>query len=105
LALRGAVQRDIPGIFEFERAQAGLNTVAWLCRSWEEEGVTSAATAAGLDLTPLSAYGTTGLMRPGVVFGFSAFTPEELQNAAGRLASALRAKPHIGLSAATPTGA
>jgi GntR family transcriptional regulator / MocR family aminotransferase len=98
LALREAVQRDLRGIFEFETEQAGLNTVAWLCRAWEEEGVVSAAAAAGLDLTPLGAYGTTGLMRPGVVFGFSAFTPEELQKAAARLAQALRANRH-GLSA------
>ncbi|MGA7411120.1 MAG: PLP-dependent aminotransferase family protein, partial [Bryobacteraceae bacterium] len=90
-ALRQAVQRDLPDIFEIETGQAGLNTVAWLCRSWEEEEVTSAAAASGLDLTPLGAYGTTGLMRPGVVFGFSAFTPEELQKAIARLALALRA--------------
>jgi hypothetical protein len=38
-----------------------------LCRTWEEEAVTSAAVAAGLHLTPLGAYRTTGLMRPGVL--------------------------------------
>lgn len=103
LALRQAVQRDLAGVFEFETVQAGLNTVAWLRRTWEEGEVTSAAAAAGLDLTPLGAYGTTGLMRPGVVFGFSAFTPEELQKAVARLALALRARRHAGLATAAPT--
>lgn len=105
LALREAAHRELRGIFEFETVQAGLHTVAWLCRTWEEDEVSFAAAAAGLDLTPLGAYGTTGLMRPGVVFGFSAFTPEELRKAVSGLALALRSGRNAGSPAAARVGA
>ena len=98
-------QRDLPEVFEFEAVQAGLNTVAWLRRAWGEEEVTSAAISAGLELTPFGAYGTTALMRPGVVFGFSAFTTEELHKAVARLALALRALRTTRLASAARSSA
>jgi GntR family transcriptional regulator / MocR family aminotransferase len=103
--IRKAVERDLPDVFEFPAIAAGLDTMAWLRRTWEEEEVASAAIAAGLELTPLGAFGKTALMRPGVVFGFSAFTEEEMQKAVARLVLALRAKRATRFSTATASGA
>lgn len=103
--LRQGIQRDLPEVFEFEAEPAGLNMVAWLRRGWEEEDVTSASLSAGLELTPLGAYGSTALMRPGFLFGFGAFTVEELQKAIARLVLALHAKPTARYSVAAPSSA
>ncbi len=103
--LRQGIQRDLPDVFDLETEPAGLNMVGWLRRGWEEADVTSASLSAGLELTPLSAYGSTALMRPGFLFGFGGFTVEELQKAVARLVLALRAKPSARFSTAAPSSA
>ena len=90
--LRAIFTSEFEGIFELDETNAGLQTIAWLGRGWDEDEVASAGLAAGLEITPLGAYGRTALLRPGVVLGFAAWTEEEIRRAATRLLLALRAK-------------
>lgn len=100
--LAGVFASEFSGVFEMEETCAGLQTIAWLGRGWDEDEVASAGLAAGLEITPLGAYGHTALLRPGVVLGFATWNEEEIRRAATRLALALRAKRAF--SAAAPSG-
>jgi GntR family transcriptional regulator / MocR family aminotransferase len=100
--LRSVFASEFKGVFELEETCAGLQTIAWLDRGWEEDEVASAGLAAGLEITPLGAYGRTALLRPGVVLGFAAWNEEEIRRAATRLALALRAKRAFSAAASGP---
>jgi GntR family transcriptional regulator/MocR family aminotransferase len=90
--LRAAFAIEFAGVLELDETETGLQTIAWLGRGWDEDEVASAGLAAGLEVTPLGAYGRTALLRPGVVLGFAAWNEEEIRRATTRLALALRAK-------------
>jgi DNA-binding transcriptional MocR family regulator len=54
--------------------------------------VACCAAEEGVELPMLSSFGRTALMRPGVVFGFAAFSEKQIRSAAQKLGRALRSK-------------
>jgi GntR family transcriptional regulator/MocR family aminotransferase len=89
-ALADSVQSELSGFIDLEPTQGGLHAVGWLARGLEEEWVTSSAAQAGIELPLLSTFGKTALMRPGVVFGFAAFSEKIIRQTVKSLGDMLR---------------
>lgn len=89
-ALAQSVDAELGEFVDLEPAEGGLQAVGWLKRGMEEQTVAACASAARLDLPPLSRFGRTALLRPAVVFGFASFTEKQIAAAVKRLARALR---------------
>lgn len=71
---------------EFPFTDGGMNQTGYFIEGQTDaEKVSSNLLAAGFDVPPLSRY-STGVPRPGLVFGFTAFEPKTIQSAVGRLA-------------------
>ena len=90
-ALAESVDSELNEFMDLEPAEAGLHAVGWLKRGVEEQVVAHCAAAAGVDLPLLSSFGRTALMRPGVVFGFAAFSEKQIRRAVQKLGRRLRA--------------
>lgn len=65
-------------------------------RGVDEKTLAGCAAAAGIELPLLSSFGRTALVRPGVVFGFAAFSEKQIRSAVRKLARALRAATRPG---------
>ncbi len=89
-ALADSVQSELSGFIDLEPTQGGLHAVGWLARGLEEERVTSSAAQAGIELPLLSTFGKTALVRPGVVFGFAAFSEKIIRQTVKSLGEILR---------------
>ena len=88
--LADSVQSELSGFIDLEPAQGGLHAVGWLARGVAEERVTSSAAQAGIELPLLSTFGKTALVRPGVVFGFAAFSEKIIRQTVKSLGEMLR---------------
>ena len=91
-ALAESVDSELDEFIDLEPAEGGLHAVGWLKRGLDEQAVANCAETAGVELPLLSKFGHTALMRPGVVFGFAAFSEKQIRRAVRRLRSALRSK-------------
>jgi GntR family transcriptional regulator/MocR family aminotransferase len=88
-ALAESVDSELRDFVELEPADGGLHAVGWLKRGVDEQAVANCAAAAGVELPLLSSFGRTALVRPGVVFGFAAFSERQIRSAVRKLARAL----------------
>ena len=89
-ALVAAVRRRLPPGYEIEPPRAGLHAVLWLPRGMDDRGAAQAAAEAGVETIAVSAFARRRLARGGLVLGFAAFPPREIERAVERLAEALR---------------
>jgi GntR family transcriptional regulator/MocR family aminotransferase len=88
--------RDLRGLLEIPPIEAGLQIVGWLRQGVSAEGAASAAGQAGVEVTPLSRYGSARGPREGIQLGFAPLRPKEIEEGVRRLAVAwknLRSKP------------
>jgi GntR family transcriptional regulator / MocR family aminotransferase len=92
-ALTEAVGSDLADFIDLEPVNGGLHAVGLLRRGVDEDTVATCAATAGIELPLLSSYGNTALVRPGVVFGFAAFTDKRIRQTVRKLADALNT-PH-----------
>jgi GntR family transcriptional regulator / MocR family aminotransferase len=102
--VRECFATDLRGVLELDAANAGLHAVGWLGRGFDEREVVSTALAAGIDLMPLSSFGRTALLRPGVVLGVGGWQEDEIRRATARLALALGLSRTPVLAMSAPTG-
>jgi GntR family transcriptional regulator / MocR family aminotransferase len=83
--LAESVDSQLGDFIDFEPAEAGLHAVGWLKRGVDEQVVADCATRAGIEVPLLSQFGRTALLRPGVLFGFAAFSEKQIRRAVGKL--------------------
>ena len=89
-ALAESVDAELGEFVDLEPADGGLHAVGWLKRGLEEQAIAACAASADVQVRPLSGFGRTALLRPGVVFGFASFTEKQIGGAVKRLGRALR---------------
>lgn len=95
-ALAQSADAELGDYIDLEPATGGLHAVGWLKRGLDEEVLTNCAASAGIELPLLSSYGRTALVRPGVVFGFAAYTEKKIRHTIQKLGQALRTHEHHG---------
>jgi GntR family transcriptional regulator/MocR family aminotransferase len=92
-ALVRAAQRTLGGLLEVAPAEAGMHLMGWLPAGVDDRAAARAALARAVDVPPLSAYRarpTRPSARGGLMLGYAAYAPREIDEACGRLALALR---------------
>ena len=88
--LLGAGEAHLGSLLEVQPGTGGMHTVAWLPEGSDERAAAAAARSHGVAAAPLGAYASGGSIRPGFVLGYAGFDDAEIENAAKRLAAALR---------------
>lgn len=88
-ALLTAGKRELEGLLDIQPSDAGMHLIGWLPEGIDDRAVSSAACAAGVEVTPLSAYSIEPQQRGGLRLGYTGYTPREILHAARKLATAL----------------
>jgi len=87
--LLDGADRRLGGLLEVPRIEAGLQTVGWLRQGIDSDAAAEAASARGVDVTPLGAYATRAVPQEGLQLGFAAVDVQELRRGIEPLALAL----------------
>lgn len=74
------VEKHLSGFLTFPLVEAGMDSMGWLPRGISDYAVSQRLSAWGIDAPPLSAYSLRPCA-PGLVFGFTAFSPAEIRSA------------------------
>jgi GntR family transcriptional regulator / MocR family aminotransferase len=92
-ALVRAARRTLGGLLEVAPAEAGMHLVGWLPDGLDDRVAARAGLTRDVDAVPLSAF----RVRPakpgepgGLILGYAAYAPREIDDACARLAGALR---------------
>lgn len=88
-ALRKGADRYFTGLLDLPAIAAGLDAPAFLPQGIDDTLVARSAAAAGIECHPLSFYAMQGQTVPGLVLGFAAIGPVEIESAARKLARVL----------------
>jgi len=93
-AMLDALDSRMKGVLACGPSDAGLDLCVGVTNGLTEAEAAARAAAAGVDVRPLSYYahpaaGSDCAMPPGMLLGFSAFTPTEIRAGVGRLEQAL----------------
>lgn len=92
-ALLRAARRELKGLLEVRRSEAGLHLVGWLPEGVSGEAAARIAEERGVDVTPVPR-GTHGtLERDGLVLGYGGFDEAHIEEGVTKLGEALRAMP------------
>jgi GntR family transcriptional regulator/MocR family aminotransferase len=92
--LTRVARRTLGGLLEVAPAEAGMHLMGWLPPGVDDRAAARAALARDVDAPPLSSFRVRPARRGergGLVLGYAAYTPREIDDACGRLAAALRA--------------
>ena len=73
-------KKHLSGLLTFPSIEAGMDATGYLPVNISDVGVSKRLAAKGIDAPPLSAY-SLGRCPPGLVFGFTAFSPLEIRSA------------------------
>jgi GntR family transcriptional regulator/MocR family aminotransferase len=79
LALLGAARERLSDWLDIVPAHTGMHAVAWLKGTIDAGLVSAAATAAGITATPVSRFAVEPIGKEGIVLGFGAFTPTQIE--------------------------
>lgn len=80
------VTRRFDGILTFGGDSAGLETIAWLPSSWNDQNVAQRAQSSGIGVESISQrYLSDKYRRPGLLMGFAATPPAAIRKAVERL--------------------
>ena len=88
-----AARRTLGGLLEVAPAEAGMHLMGWLPEGVDDRTAARAARSRDVDTPPLSSFRVRpprGGERGGLVLGYAAYTPREIDDASARLAQALR---------------
>jgi GntR family transcriptional regulator/MocR family aminotransferase len=91
-ALVRAVGRALRGLLEVTPAEAGMHLLGWLPAGVDDRAAARAALGHDVDAPPLSAFRVRPARRGergGLILGYAAYTPREIDDACVRLAAAL----------------
>lgn len=80
-------------ILRVEPVDAGIHLVAWLPPTHDDRALSAALGEAGVRTFPLSGFYLGKRPRSGLIFGYGAFSPEEIIAAVDRLAEVVRRAP------------
>ena len=72
-----AAQRALVGLLSFPPIEGGMDAVGWLVRG-NDAALSGKLAAAGIDAPPISAY-SLERCRPGLVLGFTSFSPPQIR--------------------------
>jgi len=75
-----AAQKYLSGLLTFPPIDAGMDALGWLARDADDAELSRRLAEAGIDVPPLSAYSLKPCP-PGLLFGFTAFTPGQIRSA------------------------
>ena len=92
-ALVRAAGRALDGLLEVGPAEAGMHLMGWLPEGVDDRAAARAALGREVDAPPLSGYRARPARRGergGLMLGYAAYTPREIEDACARLARALR---------------
>ena len=92
-ALVRAARRSLSGLLEVTPAEAGMHLMGWLPAGVDDRAAARAALARDVDTPPLASFRVRPARRGergGLVLGYAAYTPREIDDASSRLAAALR---------------
>jgi GntR family transcriptional regulator/MocR family aminotransferase len=78
------------GYMSLAPGDAGLQMLGWLREDWSDAEIAREASEAGLEVAPLSRFAIARRMPPALLLGFGAFTPDEIEQGAARLATVFR---------------
>ena len=87
-----AARRSLGGLLEVAPAEAGMHLMGWLPDGVDDRDAARAALGPEVDVPPLSAYRARPARRGergGLVLGYAAYTPREIDEACVRLGAAL----------------
>lgn len=91
-ALVKAGQRELQGLLDVCRNDAGMHLMGWLPEGVDDRDAFNAAASHGVEVTALSTYclepGTRGALR----LGYTGYTPKQIYHAGRRLGRALRGR-------------
>ncbi len=88
-ALRRAADTYLKGLLKIPAITMGLDTPAFLSPGTNDEHIAHLATREGIESRPLSVYAGTHPVRPGLLLGFAAVSPEKIISGAQTLARVL----------------
>jgi GntR family transcriptional regulator/MocR family aminotransferase len=91
-ALVRAARRELGGFVEVEPSEAGLHLLGWLADGLDDQEVSAAAGAAGIEAPPLSRYRLEP-GRGGLMLGYAAYDVRPIREGVRRLAEVLRSLP------------
>ena len=91
-ALRKAADAHLAGLLEIPEITMGLDTPAFLPSDSDDKDVAHLAAQAGIESLPLSAYARTHPVQPGLLLGFAAVSPTEIESGVRTLARVLDKK-------------
>jgi GntR family transcriptional regulator/MocR family aminotransferase len=87
-ALTQALATELPR-WEVAGSQAGLDLTAWLPPGLDDRASALRLRGAGIEVQELSSYALRSGARPGLILGFSAFTPRRLKQSVVRMREVL----------------
>jgi len=85
-----AADRALHEWLDVQRAQCGLQTVAWLSPGISDVRASEVAAREGLEVYPISNLYLAGKSRQGFLLGFGAVAPKDIRSGVSRLAKVLR---------------
>jgi GntR family transcriptional regulator/MocR family aminotransferase len=94
-ALRQAADTHLKGLLEIPEITMGLDTPAFLPAGSDDKDIVHLAAQAGIESLPLSAYARSHPVQPGLLLGFAAVSPTEIESGVKALARVLEENsPH-----------
>jgi GntR family transcriptional regulator/MocR family aminotransferase len=88
--LRHAIESDLAGLASMQPSDAGRAVLLWLAPEIAEGAAVREATAAGVDVVPLSAFCVSPMARGGLVLGYGGLRDSDIRRGVAALAGALR---------------
>ena len=89
-ALVNAARSELKGLLEIKPSDAGMHLLGWLPEHVDDQKSFRAAMAAGVEVTPLSAYCIEPPKQGALRLGYTGYKPREIWRATRRLAETLR---------------
>ena len=81
---------ELNGLLDIQASDTGMHLMGWLPEGVDDETAYRAAAAAGVEVTPLSAYTIEPRIRGALRLGYTGYKPREIWRATRRLATALK---------------
>ncbi len=90
MLIEAVAQNGLSNILDLETPEAGMQLIAWLPQTMDDERISNLAKESGLTTAPVSTYGMRYKKRPGLILGYTAFRKNEIEEGLERLKRILR---------------
>ncbi len=82
-------ERNLAGLLDVKKADAGMHVVGWLPEGVSDKGISGKAAEQSLKLAPISAYSVKKLRRGGLILGYTAFEKNQIKEGVKKLKAIL----------------